>query len=392
MKMYIMSNKIEPILLQSILHIEKVDYKSFDLFDALTCRWIDIVTRKSYLARRIAIQINSKSIINLHRLGMQEMVHTKLISDLLWTFSLNNSFEKAILIYKKLNELQSEGKNSLWGLNFPYTNRFINAKANTPNIYNTATAGLAICEFQKLAQNMNYEGHIRSIIDSIFNVFKFSDEFTKGWFSYYPNQQSPTYNVNALTAYFFCKANNTTTNKYVSTDIINKLIYLLIEEQNSDGSWYYSRSEQGKWIDGFHTGFIIESLAYIYSHGFESKELFIALEKAFSYYINNLFTNDAFPKYYSNSKKYPIEAQNCAQAIQTLSLAGIWLGWHQKELLEKLIDCTLNNLYNPEGFFYYKTTRYFTYKQSYLRWSTAPMLVALSYAEKYLNQHPQSYI
>lgn len=392
--MLLMESKLKKIITKSILHIEKVDYKSYDLFDALTCTWIDKATRKSDLARRIAIQINATSPINLHWLGMKKMIHTKLISDLLWTCSLNSFHKEALILHKKLLDLRCNDTLLSWGLNFPYTSRFINADSRTPNIYNTATSGLAICELHKLDIYFNDEiiKQIEEIVDSLFQIFSFKDESSIGWFSYYPGQKSPTYNVNALTAYFLCKSNNAIDKKYAPESVIQKLINLLIVEQNSDGSWYYSRSAQGKWIDGFHSGFIIESLAYLYSHGFESRELFIALEKAFRYYTNNLFTNDGFPKYYSNSKKYPIEAQNCAQAIQTLSLAGIWLGWDQKELLERLIDRTLHNLYNPEGFFYYKTTRYFTYKQSYLRWSTAPMLVALSYAEEYFKHHTKSHV
>lgn len=388
--MFLMGNRIEDVISKSISHIEAMEYRSFDLFDTLTCSWIDKATSKSDLVRRIAIQINSKSPIDLHWLGMRKMIHTKLISDLLWTYSLNYSVKKALPIYTKLTDLKIKGHESVWGLNFPYTSRFINSKANTPNIYNTATTGLAICEFCNLNNSKNEElrTQIESIVYSLFHVFAFTDEGSKGWVTYYPGQKSPTYNVNALTAYFLCKANKTLDKKCANDVVIQKLINLLIEEQNTDGSWYYSRSEIGKWIDGFHTGFIIESLAYVYSHGFESVTLKNTLNKAWNYYITNLFTTEGYPKYYNISNKFPIEAQNCAQAIQTLSLTGLWLGWHKKELLEKVISKSIDDLYNSKGYFFYKKTKYFTYKQSYLRWSTAPMLVALSYANKYLNILP----
>ncbi len=379
-------NSIIEIIKKSIFYIESQNYKSYDLYDALTCPMLDRLTKRSDLLRRITIQINAKSRLDLHWFGMKKMVHTKLVSDLLWVFSLNNSAEKATSIYKKLLDLKCSCAEPVWGLNFPYTSRFVNANANTPNIYNTVTTGLAICELLSFVKNEEYEKQIESIIDALFKVFSFKDESSKGWFSYYPGQKSPTYNVNALVIYFLCKANNTLKHHYAETSVINKLIQLLTEEQNNDGSWYYSRSEQGKWIDGFHTGFIIESLAYAYSHGYESEKLSLSLSKAWDYYINNLFTDDNFPKYFNTSTKYPIESQNCAQAIQTLTLVSTWLGWNKKDLLDKLINNTINNLFDDKGFFYYKKTKLFTYKQSYLRWSTSPMLVALSYADKYYKQ------
>lgn len=378
---------IAEIIQNSIKYIETREYKSYDLFDALTNKLVNRITKNNLLLRRIAIQLFSKSPIDFHWLGMNKMVHTKLISDLLWTFSLNNSLDKAIPLYKKLIDLKCEAISStVWGLNFPYTSRFINAEANTPNIYNTATVGLAICELCSFdnQRKEEYLEQIEDIIDSLFQVFTFKDESGKGWFPYYPGQKSPTYNVNALVAYFLCKANDTLKIQYASNDLIKKLINLLIEEQNSDGSWYYSRSEKGKWIDGFHSGFIIESLAYVYSHNYEFEELKFALSKAWDFYIKKLFTKEGFPKFYNNSSKYPIESQNCAQAIQTLAVVGICLGWHQKVLLEKVIINSIKNLYNTKGYFYFKKTKFFTYKQSYLRWSSAPMLVALSYSQLYL--------
>lgn len=380
------TENIAEIIQNSIKYIETKEYKSYDLFDALTNPIINYLTYPSSLLQRVANQINSKSPISLHWTGMKKMVHTKLISDLVWLFSLSNSEDKAFRSYKYLLSLKTKGEELVWGLNFPYTSRFVNAGFNTPNLYNTATSGLAICELCSLdhRRKEQYGKQIEGIVNALFQVFTFKDEFTKGWFSYYPGQQTPTYNVNALTAYFLCKVNYILEDLSAPKDIIFKLIHLLIEEQNSNGSWYYSRSENGKWIDGFHTGFIIESLAYVYSHGFESNELHLALSKAWHYYIYNLFTCDGFPKYFNTSNKYPIEAQNCAQAIQTLSLTGTWLGWHHKDLLEKVINNTLNNLYNRDGYFYYKKSKYFTDKQSYLRWSTSPMLVALSYANLYL--------
>lgn len=382
-----MKNNITSIVLKSINHIELMDYKSFDLFDALTCHWINKISNKSNLLRRIIIQTNAKSPINLHWLGMSKRVHTKLISDLLLIYSLTHSIDKAKHIYKIILDQKCKVSNTAWGLNFPYTSRFINAEDNTPNIYNTTTVGIAICEIYKLDKSgkEEYINQLQSIVNSLFQVFSFNDESNKGWFSYYPGQTSPTYNVNALAAYFLCKVNYSTKTLFAPVDTINKLINLLIEEQNPDGSWYYSRSGKGKWIDGFHTGFIIESLAYVYSHGYTSAELNKTLIRAWNYYIQNLFTVDGTPKYFNTSSKYPIESQNCAQAIQTLSLVGLWLGWHQRDLLENVINNTVYNLYNVKGYFYYKKTKYYTYKQSYLRWSTSPMLVALTYAHNYFN-------
>ena len=46
-------------------------------------------------------------------------------------------------------------------------------------------------------------------------------------------------------------------------------------------------------------------------------------------------------------------------------------------LMNNVVKNTIDNLYSGKGYFYYKKEKYYTNKSSYLRWSTAPMLVAL---------------
>lgn len=378
---------------KSIKYIISENYYSYDLFDALTCKWIDKYSKNYDLLRRIFIQIFARSPIDFHWIGMKKIVHTKLISDMLWLKSLRyknhieNNPEELLKLYTKLLEQRSNKDVYLWGLNFPYTSRFINADEFTPNIYNTSTCGLALAEFYEC--NLIPKHEVENIFTDMFNnieeKFKFVDEGDKGWYSYYPGQIKPTYNVNALTAYFYSKVNWVSGRNIIDPLKIKKLIGLIIKEQNKEGSWYYGRSEKGRWVDGFHSGFIIESLAYIYTHGYKSNELEKCLNSGISYYLNKLMIADGYPKYMNNSTKYPIEAQNYAQAIQTLALCGLWLKKDYRKLLENIIDNLFKNLYCEKGYFYHKKNKYFSYKTSFLRWSTSPNLVALQYAEEYLN-------
>jgi hypothetical protein len=305
-----------------------------------------------------------------------------------------SSKSNLLSLYNKLLSLKIDSTTFLWGLNFPYISRFVNSSKNTPNIYNTSTSGLALAELYGTAivPDAELKDLFQNIINDIEKEFKFHDEGDRGWYSYYPGQNKPTYNVNSLTAYLFCKINVVTNNQLIDPGRIDKVLNLLIEEQNSDGSWFYNRADNGKWIDGFHTGFIIESLSYIYSHGYCNPKLKECIEKAISYYFNQMFTQDGFPKYYNGSTKYPIESQNCAQAIQTLSVSGLWLNQNVSTLLNQTIKNTIENLYNSKGYFFYKKTNNHTYKSVYFRWAVSPMLVALQYAQECLKMGNKGYI
>ena len=374
-----MEYQIINIISESIIHIKEQNYKSFDLFDALTCNWIEKLTRKSNLARRIVIQLNAKSAIDLHWLGMKKMQHTKTISDMLWLnclliehgFTTKEDIEYlfGLVLEKRTNQ------KFVWGLNFPYSTRFTNADAITPNLYNTCTCGIAITYY---CEKLNKDHEILDkIYDDLCSTFEYINEGNKGFFIYYPRQKHPTYNVNALALFLFTRINKVSKKEIVPVRKINEIIELLITEQLENGSWYYSRSSQGKWIDGFHTGFIIESLIQTYQNGIQTEKLKNSIEKSIRFYIDKMFTSEGFPKYFDYSNKYPIESQNCAQAIQTLACISKFSNYDTSSLQNRLLSNTVENLYSKNGYFYYKKEFYNTNKSSYLRWSTTPMLVAL---------------
>ncbi|MEJ8756927.1 hypothetical protein WG947_07975 [Pontibacter sp. H259] len=379
---------LDKILISCEENLKKINYHSFDPYDALTNKNIDTLTQSKPLLRRIAIQMISKSPLDLHFLGMSKMVHTKTVSDLLWYHSIkgdDDSLSKVDFFFEWLLNLRIQDNEFYsWGLNFPYTSRFIDADKNMPNLYNTINAGLAICySFDKLKSENQILAKkvVKGIIEFIETSLNYTDEGSKGWYSYYPNQTSPTYNVNALALYFLVFVQTKFNDIKFDDNRIDGLINLLCDEQQDDGSWFYSRSKNGAWIDGFHTGFILESLAFAFKELKGNKKLLASIEKGWLFYINEMFTSDGFPRYLLGKGKYPIDSQNCAQAIQTISNVGQWINKNEKELLTKVIQNSIDNLYSKEGFFYYKKSLLFTYRSSYIRWSTTPMMLALKYAQ-----------
>ena len=83
--------------------------------------------------------------------------------------------------------------------------------------------------------------------------------------------------------------------------------------------------------------------------------------------------------------RYPIEVQNCAQAIQTLAK----LCWLDREILmraEGVTKSVVASLYHrvrsgerPAGYFLTSRGRWFRNALPMVRWDEAPMLLALIY-------------
>lgn len=325
---------------------------------------------------------------------MERLVHTKTISDMLSIYSLRYSHMQDVAVAEKAREMlrllldrriETE-KGTGWGLNFPYATRFIDADTRTPNLYNTVNSLSSILDFYSVWPDGSIKSIAMSVADFILNDLGLVAEPDGcAWIRYYPGQRHPTFNVNALAAACFVKANLLLGQEVVSESIIHGLIDTLKKYQNPDGSWYYAVSDKGRWVDGFHTGFILESLAFVSFSAGERCRLQEVVTKALEFYRRMLFTSDGFPCYYPGHK-YPVESQNSAQAIQTLANCSRFLGLSQKDDLRLLVDNVLHSLYHPDGYFYYKKGRYLTFKQVYLRWSQTPMILALIYASEVLGE------
>jgi len=385
---------LEKIIHKSIEYCESSNYASFDVYDALNSPLINHLLKKKQLLRRVAIQVICRIPFNIRPiLGIKKMVHTKALSDLLsiyttlykktdnqsWKIKAKTIFD--ILMARKIVAGAGYG----WGLNFPYSTRFVDANSDTPNLYNTLNAAQAILDYFEIESTIDVHQILENILLFMFEYLgtvKETHEIT--WIRYYPEQKGmPALNVNAISAALFVRINNLFGEDKIDSGLIAGILTFLKHYQNPDGSWYYTTTDQGKWIDGFHTGFILESIAYIWSRN-KNPEVRKMLERGVRFYKDQMFTKNHIPKYY-NTRVYPIESQNCAQAIQTIARLKLIAGFPLNSMLKEVIDGVIRNLWDNKGYFYYKRGPFIINKQYYIRWSQTPMILALLYANESLN-------
>jgi hypothetical protein len=99
--------------------------------------------------------------------------------------------------------------------------------------------------------------------------------------------------------------------------IAGRNLNFVLENQNSDGSWFYAVDGVRNFVDHFHTCFVMKALAKI--HALTGNEACLeALEKGVAYYLNNLFDRDGLPKPFSRAPRltvYRRELYDCAECI-----------------------------------------------------------------------------
>ena len=148
-------------------------------------------------------------------------------------------------------------------------------------------------------------------------------------------------------------------------------IEYVMKNQKPNGSWSYSKGDARKWVDNFHTCYVLDAL-YDFIYYSESRGHYPKLEEGYYFYIKNFFHNDEIPKYYEN-KLYPIDSTAIAQSILTL------VKFDNLILAKKIAKWGIENMKSKKGFFYYQKTGLYVNRISYMRWVNVWMFTALSY-------------
>jgi rhamnogalacturonyl hydrolase YesR len=147
-------------------------------------------------------------------------------------------------------------------------------------------------------------------------------------------------------------------------------VRFVVRHQHHNGAWSYSNADARTWVDNFHTGYILDCLdEYISLSGDE--EFKPNLLRGFAFYRNNFFAEGRIPKYYDVSR-YPIDSTAAAQSILTLCRFDC------ADLATRVALWMVDNMQDPEGFFYYQWHKCYRNTISYMRWSNAWMFVALA--------------
>lgn len=167
--------------------------------------------------------------------------------------------------------------------------------------------------------------------------------------------------------------------KYTGNDVYRDLaeasVRACCKGQREDGAWVYGLLPVQNWVDSFHTGYNLDGLI-AYEDLVGDKKYHQYIEKGFKYYIEHFFLEDGTPKYYDN-RMFPIDIHCPGQLF--VSLSRLHKFNEYRDLASHVLEWTIKNMQDKNGFFYYQLKKGISSKISYMRWSNAFMFCALSY-------------
>ncbi len=287
-----------------------------------------------------------------------------------------NSKKQVKLLADQLITLQTKGfSGSCWGYNFDWESRAFFQKSGSPTIVATSFAANALLDAYELTKNESYLDIAISsknfIIKDLNRTYNDKKNFA---FSYSPFDNTSVFNASLLGARLLSRI-YTYTGEQELIGLARKAVAFCCDYQNPNGSWFYSPLPFHQWIDNFHTGFNLEC---IYEYGLFANDSTFQnnFSDGLAYYLETFFDEKGRSKYYNNSL-YPIDIHAPSVLIVALSKSGMFKEY--KQLVDRVLNWTIENMQSEKGYFYFQKRRFLTNKIPYMRWSQGWMFYGMSH-------------
>lgn len=373
------------VTLELLAYCRANNWSGYDPYDALNSPLLKLIPVIDSRFPRIALtQFLKRSPINIRpALNIPKTQNPKALGLFLSSFlklsNLGLLEENALprLIVDRLIALRSpEAKYWCWGYSFPWQTRTIVVPCFAPSLVcTTFVAGALLDAYEQLAETRLLDMAVSAgqyIRDKLY--YTDGDEIAS--FSYpLPNLQTKVHNANFLAAALLCRLFHHTQDQSLLAPALKTARYS-VGKQHRNGSWSYGELPTQQWIDNFHTGYNLSALHSIGRYA-GTKEFDCNIATGFDFYRAHFFREDGAPRYFHN-QTYPIDIHCVAQSILTL-IEFEYLNPANLSLLHSTYAWAMKHMWDEVGsFFYYRVLRTLTIRTSYMRWSQAWMLLALS--------------
>ena len=197
--------------------------------------------------------------------------------------------------------------------------------------------------------------------------------------SYTPFGEGGVINAAAYRAFLLASASQVFENPDY-WKIAERNLNFVLENQNTDGSWFYAVDGVRDFVDHYHTCFVMKALAKIHTLTGHAATL-EALERGVAYYLRNLFAEDGLPKPFSKAPRltvYKRELYDCAECINLCLLLRDRFP-ELEATLQTVVAGILRDWIKPDGSFRSRRLHFGWDNVPMHRWGQAQMFRSLAF-------------
>jgi hypothetical protein len=348
-----------------------------DPYDGLNATRVVTALKRSRRGRQAITQMVKRSPVNLRPLfGVEPEPSAAALAQVISAYAVGGWLEPAEARRKlerslqELQRLRSPGFDSAcWGYHFDVQTRVFFYPRGAPNTIATAYAGQSLIDAWEATGEQRLLGLAEQAGDFFLREVPATPGREGAFFGYLADDRTPIHNANMLACALLARLAQHL-DRADFEEAARAGVTYTAAHQRDDGSWPYGERPGLEWTDGFHTGYVLESLLACDRAGIEESRP--PLERGLSFYRERLFLGDGTPKYF-DSAVYPVDSQCAAQGIQTFARAGLL------EAAWKVFDYAVRELRREDGAFIFQRRRLWRNRTPHVRWAAAPMLLAMAH-------------
>ncbi|MDA8019979.1 MAG: hypothetical protein MPN21_21270 [Thermoanaerobaculia bacterium] len=270
-----------------------------------------------------------------------------------------------------------------WGYPYPWQDVGFFAPTYFPNRVVTCWIGFAFAEAARLTGEPRYVEALPRIADFLLGEpNRVIDNDDHLCLTYVPDREVgvAVIDVPALCGAFLAECAEILDRPDL-LDSARRLMAWVADKQTEYGAWFYTHPPSDSFIthDNYHTAIILDCFDR-YARASGDPTFDEAYRQGLRFYRDHHFTSEGAPRWMhdgQNATDLPFDIHGSASAVLCFTRASrsdesYW------PLALRTLDWTLDNMYHPEGRFYYQKTRFGTKRFCLLRWCNGWMSWALS--------------
>ncbi len=260
-----------------------------------------------------------------------------------------------------------------WGYPFDVQTRVFFYPVGAPNSIATAFAGQALLDAYEATGKEELLDRAEGAGDFFVRRVPQTGDGDDAYFGYLGGDRTPIHNANMLVCGLLARLARHVDRPDLHEAAERGVAYT-VRRQRPDGSWPYGERPGLEWVDGYHTGYVLEALMVCRDAGIAAAGG-TELASGLDFYARRLFLADGTPKFTDRSV-FPIDSQCAAQGIQTFALASAADPRYLK-LARAIFSYSRRRLWRPDGALVHQLGRLWRNRTPHVRWGAAPMLLAL---------------
>lgn len=286
---------------------------------------------------------------------------------------------------RELERLNLLTEGAGWGYPFEVQTRNIRYSRATPNAIATCFVVGALVDAHLATSDEPTRALALAARPFLLSLLRESGEHGR-YFGYIPAEGPLVHNANMLVCGTLARLHELKPDD-TTRPAIAAATSTTLRLARDDGLWPYGELPNFRWVDNFHTAYILEGLAHVNSAFGIGHE---PLARGASAWRERFVEPDGWTRYYPESH-FPLETHCCASAIDLVLTLSSKEGEPEWDALAvSVAETAIRELWLPdEDRFAFRRTARGLNKRGFMRWTNAPMFRALGrLADRYSRAAP----